>query len=400
MVRKKDVSTTKRVETVSSYQKRKTAQKLVKTADALIEEQNRYFLTELPQRALTVKPGNKSYYPLHQCLELVLYLKRFVILLDQFTSLDASFRTYVQRASSFLNQWDDHLKTHPKWLPTTTMKTNLFGFLTILTSIFSRYQHDVFPNTGSTPVKTLGDTYIWWFFPQHNPITRLQKDICDHCKGSLVHQNSMQMCNCSGLTRQHFSTVQSHSDYSNERATSHHDYKRTLFMQRHLSQYQQGSKRVDIEVLKDVKRELLRRQILSKHDVKMTTVKDILTQLGHTAYINHPDKIANLLNDVEIAEFTKAQLNEIIERVRAVEDVHGYLRSHVAEHNIKRVNFPAIRYFIRQCCQINGWTDLVKRFKLHKMEESRARQEREWKTYIHYLRLRDPKHHWVFIPTK
>jgi len=411
--------------------------------DELIEDKNRAFLKQheetLPQlkteltvlqqrRKISLSKVHKLQHDIkviEQCREVVIYNLRLAQLLHIFfdravvPDVPECMFKFVAQALVAMDEWQNEWAEKENFLPSADMKNSVKETLLVLSQILLRYQHELFPHSNESrlesirvlarpiPIihKTLEDVYIWWFCPEKNTLVMIQKEICEFCHSGLLLQrkDSMQTCKCSARTYQFFNMIAAHSDYKNDHVTPPHDYKRSQFIQRWLSQFKQGSRKIEPEVLMMVKRELLNRQITSKFDVRMTTVKSVLSSLGLQAYINHPAKIANILNDIPIAEFTEEQFKEILERAKAVEEVHIYLKRHVQDHNIKRVNYPSLTYFVRQCCLINRWHNLTRRFRLHKLEDSRDRQEDEWKIYIKYLKKPEfdgLKHRWVFIRTK
>ena len=412
------------------------------SVEELLEEKNRSLFTQYQVTLPTLRQDliklqskrrlssqsllelQKKIRYIEQCRDSILYLLRLAQLLRVFferthTKLNISLAVLqlIDQTTIVCEDWEREWTLHPDtFRPTADMIHNCHESLLVLTQLLIQYQHELFPHSvesrldsirilsRAVPIihKTLGDVYIWWFAPTQNSLILIQKDICEQCHSGLLFQrrDSMQTCKCSARTYHYFNMIQSHSDYKHEHITTPHEYKRTQFIQRWLTQFKEGSRKVEFSVLKSVKRELMNRQITSKFDVKMTTVKGVLSRLGLQQY--QPAKIANMLNDIPIAEFTEEQFEEILERAKAVEEVHLYLKqnAHILHHQIKRVNFPSLTYFVRQCCLINKWHDLSRRFRLHKLEVSRERQEDEWKIFIRYLKERDPHHKWVFIRTK
>jgi hypothetical protein len=193
-------------------------------------------------------------------------------------------------------------------------------------------------------------------------------------------------------------------EYNKANTTQVQEYKRNILFDRYVSQYKQGSKTIETNILMGIKRELLDIGIINKLDTKVTTVKSIIKSLikrGRTEYqpyLHYAHKITNILNGVPIREFTEEQYNEIMKRHAAIERIYLGLKGSKHQHqDIKRVNFPNAVFIVRQICLINGWDHMIRYFPVPKVEGGRKAQEKEWKVFISYLKANDKAHRWAFI---
>jgi hypothetical protein len=244
---------------------------------------------------------------------------------------------------------------------------------------------------------TLADLYIWQFESEHTTVDYTHKDICERCKRPmiLIKKQAMMTCKCSGVMVPYQNMTNSASEYGKTNTVATSEYERLKFCVQWLSQYRAGSKKIEPDVVYKVKMKLLERGYNNKHEVKMTTVKNVLKELGLKQYIKHHAKLANIINGVKHSEFTDEQYQEVLERLNMIEVAFSKLKG---TDLIKRENFPNLPFVVAQIVRTNNWTEHMQTFRVQRVANSLKKQMQDWQVFTSVLQQIDKKHKWPCLP--
>jgi hypothetical protein len=314
-------------------------------------------------------------------------------------------------------EWNPSMRTDEKWcsqaqdylsmtsiIPQhvlTAMRRQLFSMIKLYGGFLVRHKAAMITTRcqaiDTLSRFTLADLYIWQFESEHTTVDYTHKDICERCKRPmiLIKKQAMMTCKCSGVMVPYQNMTNNSSEYGKSNAVTTSEYERFKFFVQWLSQYRTGSKKIDPEVVCKVKMTLLERGYSNKHEVKMTTVKNVLKHLGLKQYIKYHAKLANIINGVKHSEFTDEQYQELIERFNMVEAAFSKLKG---TDQIKRENFPNLPFVVAQIVRTNNWTEHMQTFRVQRVANSLKKQMQDWQVYTSVLQQIDKKYKWPCLP--
>ena len=221
----------------------------------------------------------------------------------------------------------------------------------------------------------------------------LPKDFCEKCHRPLrlIRKQAMWLCiGCANLT-EHLtpltvatSWLKTGSNHTNDQPEN----KRIKSVLTKLSQFKTGGQHVPPEIILEVKQRLRDFDHTGNAIALPTPVSDVLEKLGHTVYKPCAQKIANIINGVEVCELTDDQINEIISRLRVIQMVFSLLQG-----GIERLHFYT-NFFVNQICLLKGWNAAAEAFPPQRTKRISREQMNMWRMLMNYVKLIDTKHSW------
>lgn len=206
-----------------------------------------------------------------------------------------------------------------------------------------------------------------------NSNLHVEGDVCRHCNVNLImlYREAILTCpNCARMVP-HVNNSTSNLPFGEEPEISKHVYERRKNFKSWMMQWKEGVRipRIVMERIMTVFSKLM---IWSKKEYRVTTVKEILSQLGLTQYMEYAQRITFELCGTPVPSFTQEDIAVFLKLFDLMQAPFMHVKDPL------RQSFPNGKYLTSKFCKILGLQDLADSFPLLKSQHNLARQDDMW----------------------